>query len=131
MSGRLDDRTGRAEEGGAGEKFHSGSRGPHLDTAEPELGASLKNRSRRIFEVDPLSCPQCQVEMRVVSVIQEAAVIDRLLAHLRRIGGNGSSRAARGDGAAGTAVGRGAGVTGRRRVTTESDGSHRASTRRA
>jgi hypothetical protein len=26
--------------------------------------------------------------MRVVSVIQEVAVIDRLLAHLRKIGGN-------------------------------------------
>ena len=26
---------------------------------------------RRIFEVDPLLCPQCQVEMKVVSVIQE------------------------------------------------------------
>ena len=43
---------------------------------------------RRIFEVDPLLCPQCKVEMQVVSVIQEVAVIDRLLAHLRKIGGN-------------------------------------------
>ena len=49
--------------------------------------------------------------MRVVSVIQEVAVVDRLLAHLRRIGGNGSSRASRGDGAAGAAARRGAGVT--------------------
>ena len=43
---------------------------------------------RRIFEVDPLLCPQCQVEMKVVSVIQEVAVVDRLLRHLRKIGGN-------------------------------------------
>ena len=47
--------------------------------------------------MDPLLCPQCQVEVQVVSVIQEVpviqevAVIDRLLAHLRKIGGNGSS----------------------------------------
>ena len=43
---------------------------------------------RRIFEVDPLLCPQCQVEMQIVSVIQEFTVVDRLLAHLRKIGGN-------------------------------------------
>jgi len=43
---------------------------------------------RRIFEVDPLLCPQCQVEMQIVSVIQEVTVVDRLLAHLRKIGGN-------------------------------------------
>jgi hypothetical protein len=43
---------------------------------------------RRIFEVDPLLCPQCNVEMQIVSVIQEVTVVDRLLAHLRKIGGN-------------------------------------------
>jgi hypothetical protein len=46
---------------------------------------------RRIFEVDPLLCPQCGVEMQVVGVIQEVPVIDRLLRHLRKIGGNSSS----------------------------------------
>ena len=43
---------------------------------------------RRIFEVDPLLCPQCGVEMKRVAVIQDLGVADRILAHLRRIGGN-------------------------------------------
>lgn len=43
---------------------------------------------RRIFEADPLLCPQCPVEMKIVSVIQEVAVVDQLLAHLRKIVGN-------------------------------------------
>ena len=43
---------------------------------------------RRIFEVDPLLCPQCGVEMRFVAVIQEETVVDEILAHLDRVGGN-------------------------------------------
>jgi hypothetical protein len=36
---------------------------------------------RRIFEVDPLTCPRCQGLMRIVAVISEPAVITRILAH--------------------------------------------------
>ena len=36
---------------------------------------------RRIFEVDPLTCPRCQGVMRVVAVITDATVIGRILAH--------------------------------------------------
>jgi hypothetical protein len=47
---------------------------------------------RKIFEVDPLLCSQCPnldpVEMRLVSVIQAPTVIDGILGHLQRIGGN-------------------------------------------
>ncbi|MGH7751549.1 MAG: hypothetical protein ACREN5_01930, partial [Gemmatimonadales bacterium] len=39
---------------------------------------------RRIFEVDPLRCPACGAEMRIVAFITERAVIDRILEHLRR-----------------------------------------------
>ena len=60
---------------------------------EPSPGAVSGRRSwarllRKIFEVDPLLCPQCGVEMRPVSVIEEAAVVDRILRHLWRVGGN-------------------------------------------
>lgn len=41
----------------------------------------------KIFEVDPLLCPKCQSEMRVVSVITEPAVIDKILAHIKETGG--------------------------------------------
>ena len=62
--------------------------------SEVEVRASTpRSRScawlmRCTFEVDPLLCPQCNVEMQVVSVIQEVPVVDRLLAHQRKNGGN-------------------------------------------
>ena len=39
---------------------------------------------RQIFEVDPLRCPECGAEMRIVACISERAVIDRILDHVRR-----------------------------------------------
>ena len=43
---------------------------------------------RKIFEVDPMLCPQCGVKMLPVSVVQEVEVIDRILRHLWQVGGN-------------------------------------------
>jgi len=53
-----------------------------------DRGRSWARLLRRIFEVDPLLCPQCQVVMKPVAVIDDAAVVDRILSHLDRIGGN-------------------------------------------
>jgi hypothetical protein len=39
---------------------------------------------RQIFEVDPLRCPACGAEMRIVACITQRAVIDRMLDHVRR-----------------------------------------------
>ena len=42
---------------------------------------------RRIYEVDPLTCPACGGTMRILAFITEAVVIDQILArlaHLRR-----------------------------------------------
>ena len=41
---------------------------------------------RRVFEVDPLACPRCSAEMRIISVITTPAVIDQILRHVRRTG---------------------------------------------
>lgn len=73
------------------------SRGARRDeserTAAQTRASTARSRSwarllRKLFEVDPLLCPQCNVEMMVVSVIEDGAVIDRILRHLARIGGN-------------------------------------------
>jgi hypothetical protein len=40
--------------------------------------------TRQIFEVDPLRCPACGAAMRIVAVITQRAVIDRMLDHRRR-----------------------------------------------
>ena len=41
---------------------------------------------RRIYEVDPLQCPKCGGTMRVIALIQEPKVIDKILRHLRAKG---------------------------------------------
>ena len=38
---------------------------------------------RLIYEVDPLVCPKCGGTMRVIALIQEPKVIDKILRHLR------------------------------------------------
>ena len=38
---------------------------------------------RRVYEVDPLVCPRCGSEMRVIGFITQPALIDRILDHLR------------------------------------------------
>lgn len=43
---------------------------------------------RRIYEVDPLMCPACGGAMRILAFITEGAVIDQVLAHLRRTRGD-------------------------------------------
>ncbi len=43
---------------------------------------------RRVLEVDPLLCPQCGVKMKVVSVVTEPRVVDRILRHVRLGGGH-------------------------------------------
>ena len=59
---------------------------------EDELDAWLRTRRRswarllaRIYEVDPLVCPRCGDELKVVAAITDPIVIDRILKHrLRR-----------------------------------------------
>ena len=61
------------------------------DDTRPEAVARRRSWARllrKIFEVDPLLCPQCGVEMRPVAVIREVRVIDRILGHLWKVGGN-------------------------------------------
>ena len=43
---------------------------------------------RRILEVDPLLCPRCQVEMKIVSVITDPVVVDAILRQVDQGGGH-------------------------------------------
>jgi len=42
---------------------------------------------KRIYEVDPLVCPKCGSEMKVVAFIIDHAVVDKILRHLKRTEG--------------------------------------------
>jgi hypothetical protein len=41
---------------------------------------------RRIYEVDPLPCPRCQAQLRVVAVICDLDIVDRIQRHIARTG---------------------------------------------
>jgi len=57
-------------------------------TPEGADRAALRRRwadlIRRVYEVDPLVCPRCGGEMRVVGFITEPSLIKRILDHLRK-----------------------------------------------
>src|SRR5947207_14818139 len=47
-----------------------------------ERRASWAGLLRKIFEVDPLLCP-CGAEMKIISVITDSRLVDRILRHLQ------------------------------------------------
>jgi len=54
---------------------------------EPE-GSSKEYRKnwarliQRIYEIDPLTCPRCQGQMRILAFIEDEEVIEKMLRHL-------------------------------------------------
>jgi hypothetical protein len=38
---------------------------------------------RKVYEVDPLRCPKCGAEMRIVAFLTDYAVVDRIIDHLK------------------------------------------------
>ena len=59
------------------------------DPAEPVSppgNSSWARLLRRVFEVDPLTCPSCGAEMKIVAVITEVPVIDGIVRHLKKTG---------------------------------------------
>ncbi|MDA1195326.1 MAG: transposase [Planctomycetota bacterium] len=67
------------------------SSGPRPDEDEQDLWVRARRRSwarliARIYEVDPLVCPRCGDELKVVAAITDPRVIDRILEHRRRVG---------------------------------------------
>ena len=43
---------------------------------------SWRELIKKVWEVDPLLCPKCNHEMRIVSLINDAQVIERILRHV-------------------------------------------------
>ena len=67
---------------------HDSSVSSHDPLPTPPERAALRRRwanlIRRVYEVDPLVCPRCGAEMRVVGFITEPKVITRILDHIRK-----------------------------------------------
>ena len=52
----------------------------HLPRRIPS--AKWRELIKKVWEADPLICPRCSKEMRIVALIDQAAVIERILRHL-------------------------------------------------
>ena len=64
---------------------------PRPDEDEQDEWIRRRRRSwarliARIYEVDPLTCPRCGHELKIVAAITDPRVIDKILAHRRRVG---------------------------------------------
>jgi len=99
MRGQRDKRTA-AEAAAAGKAVaiidvseHRPRRIPSASRAEGETGCprgsngakrsgNWRELIKKVREADPLLCPKCSREMRIVSLIDERAVIERILRHL-------------------------------------------------
>ena len=63
---------------------------PLMDEPGPETRSQARQAAkvawakmiRKVYEVDPLLCPRCGVQMRVISLIEDPAVIERILSWL-------------------------------------------------
>ncbi len=57
-----------------------------IEIDAPPLSEELKKRSsyfiRKVYETDPLTCPKCQGEMRIISFIDQPDVVKKILQHL-------------------------------------------------
>ena len=38
---------------------------------------------RKVYEVNPLTCPRCQGEMRIIAFLTDYVVVDRIIHHLK------------------------------------------------
>ena len=67
----------------------SGAPRPEEDEQEAWIRQRRRSWARliaRIYEVDPLTCPRCGHELKIVAAITDPRVIDRILEHRRRVG---------------------------------------------
>ena len=57
-----------------------------LEVRPPAVSRGLKQPwahfIKQVYEADPLVCPQCGGPMRIIAIIDQAAVIEKILTHL-------------------------------------------------
>jgi len=61
----------------------------YLDCGNPKCGfARIRCRGwaemiRKVYEVDPMVCPQCSGRMKIISFLTDHVVVDRIIDHLK------------------------------------------------
>jgi len=69
-------------------KMHKREQGQHKLLIIEEEGEKIPQRGwaeliRKVYETDPLICPKCQGQMRIIAFITDYPVVDRILNHLK------------------------------------------------
>jgi len=89
----------RLREEAAGSTCPSGTGHSPSDRGKKDQGPDARALRRswaqlikRIFEIDPLVCPSCGSEMKVIAFIIDHAVVDQILRHLKRCAEKGRQR---------------------------------------
>ena len=56
-----------------------------IDDAAPNSRrkANLARLIQKVYEIDPLECPNCGATMRIIALIDDADVVERILTHLK------------------------------------------------
>ena len=52
----------------------------------PQVSSTWARLIKRVYEVDPLICPKCGSEMKVIALILDPSEIQSILRHLVKIG---------------------------------------------
>jgi len=55
---------------------------PDAESASQARQAAKAKLTRKVYEVDPLVCPKCGAQMHVIALIEDPAVIERILSWL-------------------------------------------------
>ena len=53
------------------------------DQSERRIRRSWARLLKKVYEADPLICPRCSGQLKIISLIDEPAVIERILRHLK------------------------------------------------
>jgi len=56
---------------------------PTVEDLRPIPAKGWAEMIRKVYEVDPLVCPQCGGQMKVISFFTDYAVVDRIIGHLK------------------------------------------------
>jgi hypothetical protein len=53
------------------------------DDLKPVPSKGWAEMIRKVYEVDPMVCPQCGGQMRIIAFLTDSAVVDRIIDHLK------------------------------------------------
>jgi hypothetical protein len=66
---------------------------PDFDKPSSPGRTSWARLIRKVFEVDPLLCGKCGAEMKIIAVLTDPKVVDRIIVHLQQTDPPAAARA--------------------------------------